>query len=421
MAVGIAAYFLGRHLERSRWWPLHFVATLSAQPSVSIAEKPADAHESIEHLAQRLSETVRELRQHWETTRDEMDNLRQALDGLDVGVILLDRAGRVTLANQPAIDLWGPLSPHLAGRYAIELFQRAVIDQALSDARRDGRARVVDYVPGNSPHVYEVAIRPLNPEHHKDEQPFLLVGVRDVTELRAVERMRRDFVANASHELRTPLTAIQGYADTLLEEGLDEAKRTRYLHRMVANTEFMAHILDDMLKLARVESFETPFSHEPLDLAAEVRLGVERTRALFEEKRLQLQSNLQPATIPGDSDQIQQVISNLLSNSARYTPTGGMVWISTDVTHREGRLWGRLIVEDNGIGIPAADRTLVFQRFYRVDNGRSRDVGGTGLGLAIVKHILMRHDGRVWVEGREGSGSRFICLFPASHEPNDHA
>ncbi|MBX6349988.1 MAG: PAS domain-containing protein [Clostridia bacterium] len=416
LAVAALAYACGVRAERGRWWPIHSVASFAVERGRAFLDAEGEEKPGAGRLARELSAVVRGLLLYWDETREDLESMRRTLDGLDDGVILLDPLGRVIYANHSVREAWSPLAPVVTGKYAIEVFRRADVDRALGDARRDGKPRVVEYVRDDGSRTYEVRIRPLGTPKG-DDRPFLLVVLRDVTELRAVERMRREFVANASHELRTPLTAIQGYADTLAEEWPEDDPRQRYLANIVRNVQLMVRLLDDMMTLARLESFETPFHQVPLDLAAEVQEAHERMQPLFRERNLAVDLRLERAPTLGDPDQIQQVIGNLLSNAARYTPPGGRVSLRTDVVELDGRPWARLVVEDTGIGVPPADRTRIFERFYRVDKGRSRETGGTGLGLAIVKHVVLRHDGRVWVEGREGGpGSRFVCVFPAAAE-----
>lgn len=411
LGAAVLVFWAGVRVERARWWPLRRASRVAVERSQDVADLRPDGWDNPQVLARRLSEVVSGLQAYWQRTRTELANLRAALDGLDEGVVLLDGYGRVMLVNDAARRIWGDLVPIVNGPHEIELFGIPDIDRALSQVRQDGRPRALESVRGDPPRVFEIRIRPL--ARDGTTSPALLVITRDMTEIRAVERMRREFVANASHELRTPLTAIQGYADTLRDGQLDDDTRRRYLERIVASAESMARIVDDMLTLARVESFETPLNRTRLDLAEVAKDVADTFRPLFAERRLRFELSLEPAPTVADADQVEQVISNLLSNAARYTPPGGAVELRTGVQERDGRRWAALVVEDTGIGIPEEHRVRVFERFYRVDRGRSRASGGTGLGLAIVKHVVARHEGRVWVEGREGPGSRFVVLLPA--------
>ncbi|MBE3589663.1 MAG: PAS domain-containing protein [Firmicutes bacterium] len=418
LAVGAACllFWAGLRAERARWWPLQRAARVAVERAGD-GTRGTGGGDDPHALARRLSEVVSGLQAYRRHTAAEVANLRAALDGLEEGVVLLDGYGSVMLANAAARKIWGALVPTVRGPQEIELFGQADVDRALSDVRRDGRPRVLETAHGDPPRIYEVRIRPL--ARGDAVAPALLAVTRDMTEIRAVERMRREFVANASHELRTPLTAIQGYADTLREGLLDEDTRRRYLERIAASADAMARIVDDMLTLARVESFETPLRRTRLDLAEVAADAAETFRPLFAERGLRFSANLAPAPAFADADQLQHVAANLLSNAARYTPPGGSVHLRTEVREADGRRWAALIVEDTGIGIPPEHRTRIFERFYRVDRGRSREAGGTGLGLAIVKHIVARHEGRVWVEGREGPGSRFVVLLPAEPQPSE--
>ncbi len=244
---------------------------------------------------------------------------------------------------------------------------------------------------------------------------------RDITALRRLEQVRKDFVANVSHELRTPLTSIKGYVEALLDGAKDNPEEAeRFLQIILKQSDRLNLILEDLLQLSQIESGQVRFKQEPVHLSA----LVERTLPLIKplaDKKSQTIALALPADMPaalGDEDRLVQVLTNLLDNAVKYTPAGGAISIA-------GRIAGRtagepaqveLSVADTGIGIPEADRPRVFERFYRVDKARSRELGGTGLGLAIVRHIVEAHNGKIWAEGNQPAGSRFVMLLPATRE-----
>ncbi|MDE3019646.1 MAG: HAMP domain-containing protein [Nitrospirota bacterium] len=235
----------------------------------------------------------------------------------------------------------------------------------------------------------------------------------DITALRKLETVRKDFVANVSHELRTPLTSIKGYVEALLEGAKDHPEEaTRFLHIILKQSDRLNLILEDLLQLSQIESGRVQFRQDPVDLRGVVDRTLASIKPLAEKKQQTLSVAIPQDAPPvtGDEDRLVQVLTNLLDNAVKYSPEGGTIDVTTRPARGDAAI--ELTVADNGIGIPEADRPRVFERFYRVDKARSREMGGTGLGLAIVKHIVEGHGGQVWVEGNEPTGSRFIIRLP---------
>jgi two-component system phosphate regulon sensor histidine kinase PhoR len=233
----------------------------------------------------------------------------------------------------------------------------------------------------------------------------------DVTEVRKLEQMRIDFVANVSHELRTPLAAVLGALETVAEPGTDEATTRRFLELAQRNASRLQAIVSDLLELSSIESQSSRMAVEPLGIGSPVRSAAAALAGAAESKGVALL--LEPLApelppIPGNHERLERVFTNLIENAIKYTPKGGHVRV-------RARLAGRALeieVEDDGVGIPAAHLPRVFERFYRVDRSRSREMGGTGLGLAIVKHIVRAHGGNVEVESEEGRGALFRVRLP---------
>jgi two-component system phosphate regulon sensor histidine kinase PhoR len=235
--------------------------------------------------------------------------------------------------------------------------------------------------------------------------------LHDVTQLKRADAIRRDFVANASHELRTPLTSIRGFAETLLDGALsDERTAQRFVGHIGENARRLERLVEDLLELSRAESPDSRMELGRVDasaLAAQLVAGVEQ-RAL--EKRLALTLEAEPAIASADARALDQVLLNLVDNALKYTPEGGHVALRVkNVVASGGPQEARVLIEvqDDGPGIPAAHLDRIYERFYRVDKGRSREQGGTGLGLSIVKHLVQRMGGEVSVESRVGHGSVF--------------
>ena len=235
-----------------------------------------------------------------------------------------------------------------------------------------------------------------------------LLLVRDISESVRIERMRRDFAANASHELSTPLTVIAGYLDVMAEDAKLAAEWRQPLTDMREQSERMRRLVDDLLQLARLES-SNPCSHEHRVDVAKLLENVRRDAMALQDRPAEIELSLESSRgILGDEALLRSVASNLVSNAVRYTPADGAVTIGWAADDKGGKLW----VSDTGIGISAEDLPRITERFYRTDAARSRQEGGTGLGLAIVKHALIRHDADLEIETEVSQGSTFTCRFP---------
>jgi two-component system phosphate regulon sensor histidine kinase PhoR len=249
---------------------------------------------------------------------------------------------------------------------------------------------------------------------HAEEKPSgAVVVLHDVTELRRLERVRQDFVANVSHEFKTPLTAIQGFAETLLAGALEDPRNNRrFLEIIRDQATRLARLTDDLLKLARIEAgkLELEFlSVRPIEL---IDRCAETSLLKSSRKQITLEVAVPPGlpAMRGDASLLRDVLQNLLDNAIQYTPPGGSIRVSATSGAREAVI----TVDDTGIGIPLAEQERIFERFYRVDAARSREAGGTGLGLSIAKHIVEAHGGRLWVESEVGRGSRFSFSVPTA-------
>jgi two-component system phosphate regulon sensor histidine kinase PhoR len=238
-----------------------------------------------------------------------------------------------------------------------------------------------------------------------------VVVLHDVTELRRLERVRQDFVANVSHEFKTPLTAIQGFAETLLGGALEDPKNNRrFLEIMRDHANRLARLTDDLLKLARIEAGKLEVEFSPVGVIEIVERCAETALLKASRKQITLEIDVPPGlpAVRGDASLLRDVLQNLVDNAIQYTAPGGHIRVSASAGSREVVI----TVSDTGIGIPVADQERIFERFYRVDAARSREAVGTGLGLSIAKHIVEAHGGRLWVESNVGQGSRFSFSIP---------
>jgi signal transduction histidine kinase len=239
-----------------------------------------------------------------------------------------------------------------------------------------------------------------------------VVLLRDVTEERKLDELRRDFVANVSHELRTPLTILKSYLETLLGGAVQQDRRLtrRFLLVLQRETDRMVRMVNDLLQLSRLDYQQGPGERRSVDLAALLREVTGGMALRLERRGLALRLGL-PSTLPsvsGDPEQLKQVLNNLLENAVKFTPRGGRVTV--EVVAQEQAVYVKVC--DTGMGIPPEDLPRIFERFYRVEKGRSRQHGGTGLGLSIVRQIVESHGGAVWAESQVGQGTCVTFSLP---------
>ncbi len=346
-----------------------------------------------EELARRIADV----------TSDEAQ-LRAMLAGMVEGVVGVDDEDRVVFSNSAARDLLGIEHDARPGTRIWELVRRPELDALIQEARgtdaaarrelvldHDGRERVL----GAQAHSFRAA-----------GTSGVVVVFDDITDLRRLERIRRDFVANVSHELKTPLTSIRGYVETLLEGALaDPQNNERFLRKVLDNVMRLHHLVTDLLSLARIESQEGSLALVEVDWRAILTQAARRHEGTARLKGidLRIQAPAGELRVLGDAESLTQVVDNLVDNAIKYTGEGGAVTLALG---KDGER-GILEVRDTGIGIPNEDLQRIFERFYRVDKARSRALGGTGLGLSIVKHLVQAMNGIVSVESEFGRGSIF--------------
>jgi two-component system phosphate regulon sensor histidine kinase PhoR len=372
-------------------------------------ERPDDLgvlEEQLGEMAARVGRTIGHL-------RVEQDRLEAILRGMVEGVLVTDLGGAVVLINARARELLGiPLDLDGRGRPLIELVRDPALAE-LSHEVRAGAAIVSRDVPlGGGGRTVQVNAAPLR-DPDGTVFGFVLV-LHDVTELRRLEVVRRDFVANVSHELRTPLTAIKGYAETLLgTAGDDRETARRFLEVIDRHSERLGRLIDDLLTLSDLELGLTEIGRVPVAVAPALEDVVEILRDRAARAGVAVGIEVQPGTpaLLGDPDRLRQVLINLVENAIKYTPEGGRVVVRA-APAADGMV--AVAVEDTGIGIPAPDIPRLTERFFRVDKARSRALGGTGLGLAIVKHLVQAHGGSLAITSTLGSGTTVTVRIPAA-------
>lgn len=378
--VGALLVFAG--LALSSWTALRIKDKLS----ISSLELKAAQRETEESRALAVQE------------RNVLDGLAE---GLDVWILLLDHAGNIQYANDKAMRAFGIKNPLGQSVLAVTL-SRTLHELVVSASR--GLVAESTELTLQHPVERTVSAR-VWPVDERREQFFLTIY--DVTDLRRLERARRDFVANVSHELRTPMATIRAMAETILDEQTtSDSTNVRYLQKVITEIDRLTRISDDLLVLSAAESDQK--LKEPIELASVVNAAVHQVRPKAERKGLELVSDdVQPAVVWGNSEQLTQVMLNLLDNAINYTAEGQVT-----VTLRTQSNVALVSVRDTGIGIPSEHLTRVFERFYRVDKARSRATGGTGLGLSIVRNIIDSHNGTVGVDSVLNSGTTFWFKIP---------
>lgn len=368
---------------------------LSRRPAIAapgeIGELAAAVHRMAEQLASRLNALQAD---------DEL--LGALLESLDEGVVAFDGARRVIRVNASGRRLLGV---DAAVPFSIDLLPRdrtlhAAIGAALAGHDAD-RAETV--IAGRT---LAVTARPLG-------EGGAVLALFDLTGMRKLETVRRDFVANVSHELKTPLTAIRGFAETLGAELAGDAQHAMFAETIRSNAERMQRLVDDLLDLSRIESGGWVPTPAVVDLAAATADVIASYRAAAEARgtRIEVDIHHEAMTIRADPTALRQVLVNLVDNAVRYTAGGTITVFSRPDANGNGIVVG---VRDTGTGIPAEHLPRIFERFYRVDAARSRAAGGTGLGLAIVKHLVEAHGGRVQASSTPGRGTTMSLFFPAA-------
>ena len=371
----------------------------------------APGGDALEELAVALNQSAARLNAGISVLTDERNRSAAILSSMIEGVAVISGDERILFSNAAFSRILGLDDVRqIEGRPLLEVARQsdllAAIRMALSGQEQVTSEIVVGTV---RPRSFAVTAAPVQASSHKGA----VLVLHEITDLRRLERVRQDFVANVSHEFRTPLTAIQGFAETLLSGALDDpANRRRFVEIIREHATRLARLTEDLLKLSRIEAGQLKLEFRPVSVAQLIESCVETAHFKAVPRQLAVNVHL-PDELPavrGDSNSLQEVLQNLLDNALQYTPAGGKIDVSAS------RSDSRVIVTvaDTGIGIPQVEQERIFERFYRVDAARSREAGGTGLGLSIARHIMEAHGGRLWVESAVGEGSRFHFSIPVA-------
>ncbi len=371
---------------------------------------PTDARDDeLSDLARTLNETAAHLDSTIRTLTDERNQSAAILRSMTEGVAVIDSDHRLVFCNEAfcrSLSIGGPTAE---GQPIVEVIRQSDLLESIQKALAGNESARTEFVIGTlRARSFSVTAAPVRSD---GTIRGAVIVLHDITEIRRLERARRDFVANVSHEFKTPLTAIQGFAETLLAGAIDDAQnRVRFLEIIRKNSIRLGRLTDDLLKLSQIEAGRLQLELRPLAVADLIDPCVEAARLQASPKQVVLESEYCPGLprISGDIGSLQVVLQNLLDNAVRYTLAGGRVAVR--VASQNGEIV--ISISDTGIGIPKADQERIFERFYRVDAARSRELGGTGLGLAIAKHLVEAHGGRIEVQSELGKGSTFSVHLP---------
>ncbi|ABM02679.1 PAS/PAC sensor signal transduction histidine kinase [Psychromonas ingrahamii 37] len=344
----------------------------------------------------------------------ERNRLAIIFAGMVEGVIYINEHLQIIHMNQVAAQMFNlsntssinqPLAeqipvPEITAAVQAAIANQGVVKTKIQNNDHAKNAEVID--------IYVAAL-----SNDLGESVGVVVVLNDISELAYLERVRRDFVANASHELKTPITVILGLAETILDyKDMPENMRTRFMGDIQTQTLRLSSLVTDLMSISRLETTQNGVMTETVDLTASVKNALSNVDNICREKKITLSNRLPKGEmlINGDKEEINQLIDNLIGNAIKYTPSLGHVSVTLKALDEQAQI----IVKDTGIGISLSHQQRIFERFYRVDKARSRDLGGTGLGLSIVKNIVEKHKGTISVSSIENHGSTFTLLLPLS-------
>ncbi len=364
--------------------------------------------DEIDELAATLNKMAQDIEDKIKEIRKQNQELSAVLNSMIEGVVVVDKAGYVVSINPTVEKIFGVMKGDAEGKYFLEAIRNNDISEVINDVLKKGES-----ASGEISLVWPVRkIFQINatPIFDNEKVGGCLAVIHDITEIRRLETMRSDFVANVSHELKTPLTSIKGFVETLLESALDDKENNRIFLKIIQDhAERLNNLVNDLLSLSYLESKDITLNKQDFDLRREAEEVILGFSSQLKKGGIEVKNEL-PAdlSVKADKERVGQVLTNLLDNAIKFNKEKGSIRVYSQKS--DGKL--KVVVEDSGIGIPEKDIPRIFERFYRVDKARSRELGGTGLGLSIVKHIVELHGGRVGVESAEGFGSKFWFTLP---------
>jgi len=404
--VGLVALVVADYINRNITDPLKEMLDLTKQLQEGEFGRRVlvRSTDEIGQLCRAFNELSLKLEEMFQTIHDRESKLNAILTGMEDGVLAVDTNHKVILANRSLAEMINEDATNLIGKHLIEVIQSYQLVEVVSDAMKSTKSieTEIKLFP-SSERIIAVTSSPLEDEN--SQVIGVVIVLRDVTELRRLESMRKEFVANVSHELRTPMTSIKGFVETILNGKVNDAALVeRFLTIVKGETDRMITLINDLLDLTKIESSKQKIIFEEVNIRSVFADTITVLENKANEKGITLENHLDDLFVLGDPKLLRQVSINLVDNAIKYNKERGRVWI--DAVVEDGV--AKICVNDTGFGIPSEHLDRIFERFYRVDKGRSRQMGGTGLGLSIVKHIIDRHKGKIWAESEVGVGTRII-------------
>ncbi|MBF0511650.1 MAG: HAMP domain-containing protein [Candidatus Omnitrophica bacterium] len=360
-------------------------------------------------LARALSYMSDEVKDKLDLLKQETVKLDTVLSSMFEGVMVVNEKGRIILMNLSLRKLF-LIDFEPENKAAIEVIRNPQIHDILEGILNKKQQIISEEIDITQPREKILRINAV-PIMKNEKIIGAVLVCHDITEIRRLEKIRQDFMANVSHELRTPVTCIKGYAETLLDGGLEDKERSKeFVNTILQNSNRLETLISDLLDLAVIESNKMKMVFSPLDIkpVLERSLGVFKKSMQDKKISLTIKTSENLPKIMADDKRLTQVFVNLLDNAVKYTMEGGAIKI--EISCNNNML--QVDIADTGIGIPEKDLPRIFERFYRVDKSRSRELGGTGLGLSIVKHLILSHKGQIWVQSTQGQGSTFSFSIP---------
>lgn len=407
----LAAWLISMILARSVSRPVQEMSVVAEQLGQGQFQTrvPRPGKDELGQLGHTLNSLAEKVENQIKIISEEKSQLSAVLSNMTDGVVVVDSEGRVVLVNPALSGFFGIDAAEAQGKYFIEVLRESKLSEILAHVRKIMTLHVDEVrTVSADERIFEVHGVPIL---NNGLYIGAMLVLHDITKIRRLEQVRRDFIANVSHELRTPLAAIKGFAETLLSGGLDDVKnRVGFVRSIEQQGNRMASLVHDLLDLTAIESGQRPPQKIPFSITELMEEVLSEFSASAEKKKIRLEHMKQNSdlVVSADRSQIHQVLNNLIENALKFTGEGGIVTLCEKTCDANVEI----SIQDSGMGIPSQDLPRIFERFYRVDKARSREMGGTGLGLSIVKHIVEAHGGTVRVESHIGKGSLFSFLLP---------
>jgi two-component system phosphate regulon sensor histidine kinase PhoR len=363
-----------------------------------------------EMLSQAINILARNLQEMTSAQEMQQDRLHTLIENMGSGMILIDSRGYINLVNRSYKEIFRVTNEQYLNRLYYDAFEHkeviSLVEEIFMTEVKVRKQMLLSL--GIERKHFEVYGAPIIGTNH--EWKGIILVFHDITELKKLEQMRKDFLANVSHELKTPITSIKGFSETLLDGAMEDQKlREYFLSIILKESDRMQGLIEDLLDLSKIEQQGFKLNMEVVELKQMLEEICVILQAKAEDKQIALELDMdETVSVPGDPYRLKQIFINLINNAISYTPAGGRVSVTVKNEHE----WVRVKVSDTGIGISKEEIPRIFERFYRVDKARSRNTGGTGLGLSIVKHLVEAHHGSIAVESEVGNGTTFTVKLP---------